>query len=74
MTWEVAVNGTRVWSGGVPVSEDRMMVQVRLPRDLVRAVDHYAIEVDEYRAQAVERLLRAGLEAIGYRYQQPEAS
>ena len=36
-------------------------MQARLPADLVRAVDHLAVDWGVYRAHALERLLRAAL-------------
>lgn len=39
-----------------------IMIQVRLPRDLVRQVDHWRIDHGMTRAAAVAALLRAGLE------------
>lgn len=38
--------------------EDRPMVHIRLPKPLVRRVDHLAVDWDTDRARAVERLLR----------------
>jgi hypothetical protein len=40
-----------------------VMLQVRLPRELVKALDHWCIDSEQTRAQAVERLLRQGLVA-----------
>lgn len=45
-------------------AEDRRMLQVRIPRDLLRRVDHVAVEMEASRAAAVARLLRAGLEQV----------
>lgn len=42
---------------------ERMLVQVRLLKRTVREVDHVAVDVDGYRAEALEYLLRLGLEA-----------
>lgn len=51
----------------MPVADgDRMMVQVRLDRGLMKTVDHYSIDTETYRAEAIERLLRRGLEAERY--------
>lgn len=44
----------------------RMMVQVRLDRSLMRKVDHYAVDADTYRAEAMERLIKKGLEVERY--------
>lgn len=49
--------------GMVKMRPDRTLVQVQLSRDLVRLMDHIAIEHDEFRASIVEVLIRAGLEA-----------
>jgi hypothetical protein len=40
---------------------DVILVQVRLPRDLVRLVDHWRIDQDLHRAAAFATLLREGL-------------
>ena len=37
------------------------MVHVRLPKELMRDVDHFAIDIDAFRSGAMERLLRIGL-------------
>lgn len=54
-------------SGAARERDDLIMVQVRLPRELVREVDHWAIDQDLYRAHAVAALLRAGLDAAAER-------
>lgn len=40
---------------------DRVLVQVRLPKDLVKRIDHLSIDHDLYRAQMMERLVREGI-------------
>ena len=48
-----------------PQPEPPILVQVRLPRKLVRRLDHFAIDEDLYRAQAVALLLAEALRARG---------
>lgn len=45
-------------------AERRRVVVIRLPADLVKAVDHCAIEWDVRRPQAMERLLQRSIDAI----------
>lgn len=40
---------------------DREMVHVRLDRELVRKIDHLAVDWRMYRNEAIERVLREGL-------------
>ncbi len=40
---------------------ERVMLQVRLPKDLIKQLDHACIDWDLYRAELVEQLLRKGL-------------
>lgn len=47
---------------------DNIPVIMKLPRDLVRTVDHYAIDNDMWRMRAFEHILREGLKSIGYSY------
>ena len=49
---------------------DKVLVQVRLPKDLVKQIDHLCIDWDLYRAELVEQLLREGIKD----YKGPEAS
>ncbi len=49
--------------------EPREMVHVRLDTELVRQIDHFAIDWRMYRADAMERLLRV---AIALQEQQRE--
>lgn len=48
-----------------PTSEERVVVSVRLPKELVKLIDHYAVDEDLFRQGAVERLLIRGLAAAG---------
>jgi hypothetical protein len=41
--------------------QPRVLVQVRLPRDLVRLIDHLAVDHECYRVQMVERLLQEAI-------------
>ena len=43
---------------------DPEVVHVRLDRELVRQVDHLAVDWGLFRGPAMERLLRLGLEAL----------
>lgn len=45
---------------------ERVMVQVRLPKDLVRRIDHLSIDRDLFRAQMVEHLVREGLKTFDH--------
>lgn len=40
-----------------PMSEDREMVHVRLDAELVKEIDHLAVDWRLYRSEAMERLL-----------------
>lgn len=43
------------------IEGDRMLVQVRLPRDLVKRIDHLCVDWDLYRVELIEQLLQEGL-------------
>ena len=43
-------------------SDPRKMVHVRLPKPLIREIDHLAVDWDTYRNKAVERLLAWAME------------
>lgn len=43
------------------MTEEKVLVQVRLPKSLVRQVDHLAVDHDLYRVHMVEQLLREAL-------------
>lgn len=45
------------------MSEERRLVQVRLPKSLVRMLDHARIDCGLTRVEAIERLLHRGLNA-----------
>lgn len=47
-----------------PGRTDKVLLQVRVARPLLREVDHFAVDEDLWRAEAVDRLLRAGLEVL----------
>lgn len=49
-----------------PDEQGRVLIQVRIPRALVKQIDHAAIELDCDRAGAVAYLLERGLERVGY--------
>jgi metal-responsive CopG/Arc/MetJ family transcriptional regulator len=42
-----------------------VMLQVRLPRELVKRLDHWCIDHEQTRAQAVEQFVRQWLERTG---------
>lgn len=42
---------------------DRVPVQVRLPRELVKRLDHYLIDREMTRTAYIEQLIRAALRA-----------
>jgi len=46
------------------VSDDKEMVHVRLPRFLIKKIDHMAVDADLYRAGAVERILIWAVEQL----------
>jgi metal-responsive CopG/Arc/MetJ family transcriptional regulator len=37
---------------------EREMVHVRLPKPLIKKLDHLAVELDEYRSGAIEKILQ----------------
>lgn len=49
---------------------EKVPVQVRLPRGLIRKIDHLAIDWDLYRNELIEQLLMEGMKT----YRGPEAS
>lgn len=53
----------------------RVLVQVRLPADLVRQIDHLAVDEDLFRGQTIEHLLCLALTERGlWPTERPEAS
>ena len=42
--------------------EERPMVHIRLPKELLKAVDHESVELDLDRARTIESLLRKALD------------
>ena len=40
------------------------MVHVRLPKELMKQVDHLGVDWDEFRSGAMERLLRLGIQHV----------
>lgn len=36
---------------------EKEMVHIRLPKPLIRKLDHLAVDMDEYRSNAIERVL-----------------
>jgi hypothetical protein len=45
------------------VKEERPMVHIRLPRDLLREIDHQSVDLDLDRARTIELLLKEALRA-----------
>ena len=41
---------------------ERVMMSVRLPKELIKKIDYLCVDRDAYRQDMVERLLRKGLE------------
>lgn len=47
----------------MPTKEDRrILVQIRLSEQLVKEVDHLAVDWGKYRSEAIERLLQEAIE------------
>ena len=44
------------------VDEQSKMVHVRLPKTLIREIDHLAVDMDTFRNKAVEQLLAYAVE------------
>ena len=45
------------------MAEDRPMIHIRLPKPLVKRVDHIAVDWEVDRARAIQRLLETALES-----------
>jgi hypothetical protein len=45
------------------VTDDRVQVMVRLPRSLVKEIDHLAVDLDLFRGEAMALLLIDALDA-----------
>ncbi len=43
---------------------ERKQLILRLDKQLLKDIDHIAVDADEYRQQTVERLLKLGLERV----------
>jgi metal-responsive CopG/Arc/MetJ family transcriptional regulator len=43
------------------MEEDRPMIHIRLPKALVRRIDHVSVDLDIDRARTIERILERGL-------------
>ncbi|HEU0073532.1 MAG TPA: hypothetical protein VFS30_05925 [Dehalococcoidia bacterium] len=43
------------------MADERPMVHIRLPKELLKAVDHESVELDLDRARTIESLLRRAL-------------
>lgn len=44
----------------------RQQVILRLDKDLVKTIDHLAVDAEEYRQQTIERLLRSAVKTEKY--------
>lgn len=40
---------------------DRPMIHIRLPKSLIRLIDHVGVDLDTDRARTIERILEQGL-------------
>ena len=47
------------------MQEDSEIVHVRLPKELIKKIDHLAVDEDLYRQGVFERLLVIALEVVG---------
>ena len=52
---------------GSTISEATVVVHVRLPKDLVKKVDHLSVDWDMFRNEAVARLLEESLKPYSKR-------
>ena len=51
-------------------TDDRPMIHIRLPKPLIRQIDHVSVDLDQDRARTIERVLEAGLRS----FQQPHTA
>ena len=51
------------------MNKDLELIHVRLSKTLMKRLDHWAVEQDIFRREAVERLLTLALDALHYQYQ-----
>ena len=49
------------------------LIHVRLSKELVKRLDHYAVDEDIFRQTAFERLIKKALDDIGYQYPAKDA-
>lgn len=47
------------------MDEERPMIHIRLPKPLLKRVDHVRVDMERDRARTIEKLLEMGLEAWG---------
>ncbi len=52
---------------GASEESSRMQVSVRIDKDVMRDVDHFSVDSNTYRSEAMERLIKEGLKAIQYK-------
>lgn len=50
------------------------VVHIRMPRELVKLIDHYAVEKGCFRFEAITELTRLGLKTTGFQWPQPKQS
>ena len=53
-------------------NKDLEVCHVRLSKELLKRLDHWAVEEDIFRREAVERLLTQALDALHYQYQKKD--
>lgn len=49
------------------MEEPRPMIHIRLPKALIKRVDHVAVDLDKDRAKTIEQLLDIALECLDQR-------
>lgn len=49
-------------------AEDREVIHIRMPRKLIKRLDHYAVDTDMFRDRAVSFLVELALDSLGYEY------
>jgi hypothetical protein len=64
--------GTHVIRKGNTVSDEetRPMIHIRLPKAMIKSIDHISVDLDLDRARTIKRLLQQALD--GYSHQAPQ--
>lgn len=52
------------WTNGRPARPTKKLIRINIDPELVKQVDHWAVDHDLYRYEAWEELLREGLLAV----------